>query len=544
MREPASMWVDSQNQYTHLVWAQKGDYGIDIHYALVDKEDGIQVSEQLQSGLFLPRSFRLFITPQGQIHVLTRAKSNKDGVSGVYHLQISQNGELIEQPMMITPHNQSVEVYDAVMLPDGQVSLIWESSREAGGGLYHRTLDFKDYAVGGIMEINAIGQGPSIILDQTGVLHLIWRQDDTDRGMREIYYDSFPNAKVVASDGSLITTHGRSKSASQSQPAIGYDDGHIYVFWHSEIISGLEAGTGKTIFTTFPKGHPQQAVTREILIPDMAGAVTTSSTDELSYTPISPEMAAFSSAYVIYPSPISVDTSKLPLLVSAKTSYRMQEEMQPVMAVLEDGVQVGYAPVARTDHLSYFPVGVRDEQHNAYSVWLDYRGGGRYPVFLSSTSPEWKSGILQTKARDIAGDVSRELAFGFLTVVVLIPMIFLVFFLPFTWIIILLLLGRAQNLNTRGGHIQIGVAIVLFYVTKIVAFGSMLSFPSLLRTVSPPLAGILIFALPALIFFIAATAFIIYVRRADPPGLTSGFFLFATIDLFLTVLVYGPTLYT
>ena len=544
MREPASIWVDSQDQYAHLVWAQKGDYGIDIHYALVDKEDGVQVNEQLQSGLFLPRSFRLFVTPQGQIHVLTRAKSNKDGISGVYHLQISQNGALIEQPMMITPHNQSVEVYDAVMLPDGQMSLIWESSREAGGGLYHRTLDFKDDAVGGIMEINAVGQGPSIILDQTGVLHLIWRQDDTDRGVREIYYDSFPNTEVAASDGSLITTHGRSKSASQSQPVIGYDDGHIYVSWHSEIVSGLEAGTGKTVFTTFPKGQPQQAITHDILIPDMAGEVTTSSTDELAYMRVSPEMAAFSSAYVIYPSPISANTSELLLLVSARTSYRMKEEMQPVMAVLVDGIQVGYAPIARTDYLSYFPVGVRNEQGNAYSVWLDYRGGGRYPVYLSSTSPGWKSGILQTKARDIAGDVSRELAFGFLTIVVLIPMTFLVLLLPFTWIIILLLLGRVQDLNTRGGRIQFGVAVVFFYVTKIAAFAPMLSSPSLLRTVSPPLAGILLFALPALIFFIAATAFMVYVRRADPPGLTSGFFLFAITDLFLTVLIYGPTLYT
>ena len=127
----------------------------------------------------------------------------------------------------------------------------------------------------------------------------------------------------------------------------------------------------------------------------------------------------------------------------------MQEVMQPVMAVLVDGVQVGFVPVARTDYLSYFPVGVRDAQENVYSVWLDFRGGGRYPVYLSSTSPEWKSGILQTSASDVAVDVSRELAFGLLAIVVLIPMILLIFLLPLSWIVILLLLGRAQNLKQR-----------------------------------------------------------------------------------------------
>ena len=108
----------------------------------------------------------------------------------------------------------------------------------------------------------------------------------------------------------------------------------------------------------------------------------------------------------------------------------MQEVMQPVMAVLVDGVQVGFVPVACTDYLSYFPVGVRDAEENVYSVWLDFSCGGRYPVYLSSTSPEWKSGILQTSASDVAVDVSRELAFGLLAIVVLIPMILLIFLSP------------------------------------------------------------------------------------------------------------------
>jgi len=542
LREPATIHVD--RQYTHLVWAQKGDYGTDIHYARIDRESGVQVSENLQSGLFLPRSFRLFVTSQGQTHLLTRAKSNKDGISGVYHLQISQNGEMSEQPLLITPPDQSVEVYDAVMRPDGQVSLIWESSRKTGGGLYHRKVDFEDDAMGDIMEINAIGQGPSMTLDETGIMHLVWYYDDTNRGVRDIYYGSFPNAEMVASDGSVRSTHGRSQNASYSQPVVGYDDGHIYAFWHSEIVAGMEAGTGKTLFLSFPKGHPQSVALHEILIPDLTGRGAPDSADELWYTSISPDMAMVSSSYVIYPSPISSTASELPLLLSAKMTYRMQETMQPVMAVMADGVQAGYAPVARTDYLSYFPVGVRDEQGNAYSVWLDYRGGGRYPVYLSSTSPEWKAGILQTNARDVALDVSRELSFGLLAVVTLIPMTLLVFLIPLSWIVILLLLGRARNLHTHSGRIEFGVAIAIFYVTKTAAFAPLLRSPSLLRTMPQPWASILIFAMPILIFTVAAIPTIIYIRRADPPGLISGFFLFAITDLFLTVLVYGPTLYS
>ncbi len=147
-------------------------------------------------------------------------------------------------------------------------------------------------------------------------------------------------------------------------------------------------------------------------------------------------------------------------------------------------------------------------------------------------------------ARDVSSDVSKELAFGLLTVVTLIPMTLLIFLLSMSWIIILLLLGRAQNLDKRSGRIQFGVSVVLFYVIKTAAFAPLLSSPSLLRTMSQPWAGIMMVALPALIFALAAIPTAIYIRRADPPGLPTSFFLFAITDLFFTVVIYGPTLYT
>lgn len=544
LREPAAITVTDQGRKAHLIWAQKGDYGTDIHFTLVDREAGVQVSENLQSGLFLPRTYRLFVTPRGQIHLLTLAKSNKDGVSGVYHLLISEQGELVAGPELVSPPDQSVESYDAALLPDGQASLVWESSRESGGGLYQRTIDLASGARGDIVMVNARGEGPSLAWDETGVLHLVWHVDDGVRGVRDIFYTGFPHAVVEASDGFLLTTHGRSDSASYSQPVVGYDDGHVYVFWHSEIVAGMEAGTGKTLFLAFPKGRPESVAPREILIPDLPGGGAPTRADELWYTPISANMVMVSSSYVIYPSPISSTASELSLLLSAKTTYRMQEAMQPVMAVLEDGVQIGYAPVARTDHLSYFPVGVRDSQENGYSVWLDYRGGGRYPVYLSATSPEWKAGALQMTGRAITTDVSRELAFGLLAVVALIPMSLLILLLPLAWIVILLLLGRAAHLDTRSGRIELGVAIAIFYVTKIAAFLYLLSSPSLLRTMPQAWASVLLFAIPVSIFVIAVIPLLIYVRRADPPGLPTGFFLFAITDLLLTMLVYGPTLYS
>ena len=88
---------------------------------------------------------------------------------------------------------------------------------------------------------------------------------------------------------------------------------------------------------------------------------------------------------------------------------------------------------------------------------------------------------MRTTARDVSSDVSRELAFGLLTVITLIPMTLFVFLLSFFWIVILLLLGRAQNLNTRGGRFQFGVAVVIFYVIKTAAFAPLLRSPSLLQ---------------------------------------------------------------
>ncbi len=396
LREPATLALAEQGQVMHFAWAQKGEYGIDIHYARVDRQDGIQVSEQLQAGLFLPRSFQLFLTSQGEIHLLSLAKSNKDGVSGVYHVQISEDGELLGSPELITPPEQSVENYDAAMLPNGQVALVWESARETGSGLYHRSLNWEDdtSSYGVVGQLNPTGRSPSVAAEQTNALHLTWHIDDYERGLRDVYYAEFTNADLGASDGDLITSIPLNDSTDLSPPVVGFDDGHVYVFWHSDVVGGLEAGTGKTDFVSFPKGHPDQVVKREILIPDSEGGATVSPLNQLTYSPVSPEMFIRSSSYVIYPAPVSADAPELPLLLSARTTFRLQEEMQPVMAVLVDGVQVGYSPVARTNNITFFPTGTRDAHGQAYAVWIDYRGGGRYPVISLIDQPgleEWRS---------------------------------------------------------------------------------------------------------------------------------------------------------
>ncbi len=546
LREPVAFAVDPEIENVHLVWAQKGVYGIDIHYALVDKEAGILVSEQLQSGLFLPRSFRLLVTPQGQVHVLTHAKSNKDGKLGVYHLRVSPEGKLLGSSELITPSGEDVEGYDAILNSDGQISMAWSIDPTTGGGLYFRTIALGNDASGQdeILQINDTGQQPSMILDQSGMLHLLWYYDDPRRSVRDIHYAHFPNAEMTATEGSIIADIKNNDSLNYSSPVIGYDDGHIYVLWQRENVAGLKAGTAQTMVSSFPKGKPEQAVIREIYIPPEADNSAAVSQHQLEYTPLSAEiLASPGSPYVIYPAPVSDEAPALPVLLSARTSYRLLEEMHPVMAVLADGVQIGAMQVARSSDFIHFPVGVKDAVGDVYAVWVEFQGGGKYAVFLSTTSPDWKSGVLQLSARDVTSDVSRELAFGALTAVALTPMAVIILLLPFVWIVILALLGRTQELNQGGGRIQFIVAVVIYYVTKTAAFAPVLGSPLLLESTSGALASILVLAMPVLILALAAAGLAVYYRKADPPGLAVGFFIFAIIDIILTLLIYAPAIY-
>lgn len=546
LREPAALLLDPGGEALHVVRGKRGDNGIDIHYALVDRDRGVLISEQLDAGLFLPRDLHLFLSPTGDLHILTRARPGSEGVDGLYHLALTPEGKLDALPQLLTPINQIVENFDAAQLNDGRVAVVWEAAHETGGGLYAGLLDIDKRVVAPATYIPIVenGQGPSLAWDEVeNRLYLLW-YDASELGERAIHYASYDGGELMPDEGMIVHEFGTSDRITYSAPVMGFDDGHIYAFWSREIMGGLGVGTAETRYIAFAKTVPAETPSRSVQIPLVPPESGVQHESHLTYTPASRNLGGLRSSYVIFPSPVNGHSGELPLFVSSQSSYRMQEEVQPVMAVFADGDQVGYEYIGRSDHTSYFPVGVRDGEGWLYAVWLDLMVGGNYEVLVSSTAPAWRSGILQTTSQDVAGDVAGELSFGLLATVALVPVVLIILALPFVWLVILLLLGKAEELNTRAGRIQFLIAVAVYLVTKTLAFAPLLASPALLRSAPPAYTGLFTLLLPLAILVLSGAAFWLYTRRADHPGLILGFFIFSVTDVLLSTVIYGPALYT
>ncbi|NOX62934.1 MAG: hypothetical protein GXP42_13480 [Chloroflexi bacterium] len=546
LREPIALAVEPDGTRLYLVWAQKGEQGIGIHTAQIDQNAGIAAEAQLDAGLFLPRTFRLFLLPDGQMRLLTLARPNKDALPGVFYLRLSSSGELLARPERVTPEGWGVESYDAAFRSPDAIELVWEASADVGGGLRHQRLTGLEDGLSTSKPVVLVerGQGPSLVIEPSGALHLLWH-DDREVGDRLILYAELDATEIGPVEGEVIVQHGRSEGVNFSSPALAYDDDHFYAFWHQEFFSGLAAGTATVSAVSFPKNDPAQTHRFDLAIPEMIPSAD-AWPENMDFIPIaSDDVVAFRSPYALHPSAVRVPTpgDRLMLLMSAKLTYRLKSEMQPVMVILQDGDQVGYAPIARTRFLSYFPVGVGDRAGALYAAWSDFRGAGQYLIFLSSTSAAWQEGILQLKDEDVLQDMLSELGFGLLAAGGLIPMLVFILVLPLVLLALLALTGWDRSLRTRAGRIQLTAAIVIYYVIKTAAFAPALTSPTLTRSLDPLVASAMLLLLPLLIFLAAAAGMALYIHRSDNPGLITSFFIFAIIDLPLTAVIYAPAFY-
>ncbi|HFQ95507.1 MAG TPA: hypothetical protein ENK30_02940, partial [Anaerolineae bacterium] len=433
LHEAPAMQVDERGEGVQLVWGSKQAGRIDLHAARIQRDRGVVSDVDLGTGLFLPRRYRLFTLANGERGLLTLAKPHKEGIPGVFYLRLSPQGDLLAPAQRITPDDARVVSYDALLRPDGALDLVWEARRPEDDArmIFHRRLTGLDAEPAGGDPILLVerGQGPSLFRDAAGALHLLWHLDRELEGDRIILYAPLGDAPAGPVEGVQIKRHGRNPGLRFSSPALTGDDGHLYAFWHLERLSGLSAGTASVTVISFPAGRPDQTREFDIAIPEgIPGREAWP--QEGDFIPFAAPAGRLS-GYVLYPGALqnSPPGDRAILLMTAKLTYRMKSELQPVMVALADGGQAGYAPIARSRFISSKPVGASDDAGNLYAAWLDYRGAGKYLVLLSTTSRAWMQGALQLTRSDMMDDIAGEVGFGLLAASALIPMLLFIFLL-------------------------------------------------------------------------------------------------------------------
>ena len=452
------------------------------------------------------------------------------------------------------------------MYSDGDMALVWESLHPNGQGVYQGLLSGAVKPMADLTLIAPNGISPAIAVDGTDTLHLIWVIEPRAKE-RYVHYAACQDRIHPSRDSVVVAEYSGGTGTIFTSQTIGVDDGHVYAFWSTEFRAGMEQGSGTSQYVAFPKGKPDLITPRQVRLPptgdltysdadlwirqlwsekkapfDGSAAATPPQADFLNYSQIyglPPGGDTYSSRYVAYPAPINTDHDELAVMFSVFTEHRMQEDVQPGMAIFIDGVLVGYQLVARTVNYSWHNTALANASGDLYALWSDTSGEGNYDIYLATTEPELRASINRMSIKDFTLGVIN-VTWGMLSGLTLAPLVIIVMFLPLLWIGMVYIFGSDDSLAETGPRVAFVIATILYYAGKLVLFSTVLAYPPMTAAVPAQLQPIVWIGLPVLILALAFVALAIYARRSGYPRLFVGFFVFALSDALFTMLFYGP----
>ncbi len=521
LNQPVALQVDGQG-HVHLIWYTKGEEAGRLHYAQLDDQAKITTEKDLAIPLSDPHKPQLLLDKLGNMHLACLARES--GVKSLFHLLLGRDGQALSEPTRLSPSGKEVESYQMCLGQEGQIEVFWVSEE----GIYNLSLDERGDATSSPALVIPQGTQFSAQADSSGAIHLAWLQEPSPQN-HELYYAVFQTLKPVT--GNKLTQFGTGAHATLYGPVLGLDTDNVYIFWAIEQRAGLEQGTARAHYVSFPLGQPVPLTPTRIGIADSDFITMPSVAGEQRN-----ELAAVFDVW-LSPADLRPATAEAPAPLSIGKST-----MQPVMAVFSKGEMTGYQLAAKTKSISLRSTLVADPTSNLHLAWLDAAGFGRYDVYYASTSPSAKVWLDRTSFQDVLLKVA-DLILGMLAGVALIPWVVLWLLPPLLWLVLFYVFAGEEELDSKRVKIALGIAIVLYTGTKLVLLpGSFLRIPFLSQAL-PQLSSVLAIVVPFIIFILALVALYTYRRRAERATLFPAFLVFASTDALLSLAIYAPGIF-
>jgi hypothetical protein len=460
----------------------------------------------------------------------------------LYSAKIANTGELVTAPMLLSG-NELVEHYDVAGNSFNQIA-VWYAGSRNEPGLF--SLPLGDLTGDPIL-VDDNGIHPELQFDHSGTLHVIWARYPPGAGDKPFLYAAYPEGYFSPGHESIVVTPRIVGTSILEGPKIGLGSQHAYIFWSMIFLSGEEAGTAETYYVTFPAGQPRFASSGFILGVPYSYELPHQKFPESPLKagpriPIGPGL----SGRTYYVTQVEINPTiedELVITMQPWMGYIMRKtKPQVTAAFFQDGEPVGYQILSFTPSNSTFPAIFSDGEDQLYSTWLEKGELPGWAIYLSSTAPNIKD-VLDELTSDDIGRLSADVAFGFLTGALLIP-IGLAWILPSMLILALStrVLNARENLTSIRSIISTFLALIVLWVVKLGILPGMRTYvpfsawiPILPDWSSMPLR----IGIPLLIaIFSLLVAWYILQRRKESSIFTL-VLIYGVVDSVLTLGVYG-----
>jgi hypothetical protein len=514
----------------HLAWPTTVDGQVIIHYTQLDAAANVVVDRNLQFAGGAPRSPKLLIAGDGQLHLVWAARPEGERTWTLWHSRLDERGEVVGETLRLSALGANVGSYNVTGISSGGGFVVWED--RAGGAVYAQSLIGSGVDSPLPVIVAAAGRAPAARLDACGNLHLVWLEES------RLLYTTLARGSTETAPAHPVANVNLGTGDSLSGPVLGLSETDLFVLWAIASQSGLEAGTARTDYVAFPLHAARLTPSRRLwLLP----------VEEQPYSPfvgayamsqlVPPATAAVATDYVYDPVTVGEHGQGMAVAVTAKQAYRLKQFTQIAIAVFQSGEFAGYQMASKTEGFSEQAVIGLDAAGHLYLAWRE--GAGRSNVYFATTAPQARAAL----DRISSDDIMNALLIGAMEALVGV----LFFPLAIIWIMPgMLLLGvwklikDEDSITTPYWLLLLLIAIILYQMMKILflptiqtytPFSAWLDLPSNWSTALRVTVPLSILALSLLVAE--------WVRRSRTASTLAYFLVVVAVDAVLTLVVYG-----
>ena len=438
--------------------------------------------------------------------------------------------------MQISQPDKSAGNYVLASDHKGGAVICWDS--DAPGEIYLQHLDQAGSPSGEPVTITSHGEYPSIWIESNDDVHLAWQEDGSMVYARATLQAPSPIETTVIAD----IPQGTGKTVQG--PYLGIAGDWAYVFWSMLNQSGLDAGTGYTVYTAFPVAAPAKVAASRLLLSPEEEQPYAAYQGNFNLTQLAPpvEEAWASTDFILSPSVMQgSQPGELAVAVAMNQEMRMDAHLQIAVAVFREGRFVGYTLGTKTENISDDPVLFVDSAMHLHLAWREGAAGNS--VYYGTTQPEAVAELERLGAGDIINAIFQGGMEG-LVGVTFLPIIGFGWLLPGMILIVIVKILRDQdNLTEWKYWIPLVIASLMYYVIKLATLPTISSYVPFSAWIDIPerFGTPLRIGIPVLIFIIAVLA-ANYVRRRKTQSAAVFYITFVLVDAALTLAIYGVNL--
>lgn len=523
------MAISGDAQAIHLAWPTASDDQAHIHYLQLNEraETVVDVNLELPAGRV--RSPRLLTAGDDNLHLLWAIRPAGSSHWELWYTLLDYSGDSIGTAEQISAPDSRVSSYVVGQSPGEQGYIVWED--DATGGLVGASVS--DQGVGEPVTLAESGTKPGVAVDEKNTLHLAWL-DQSD-----LKYANFPAAELNTVEGTVVASLDEVTGNTLDGPAINLAAGQVYIAWSIFANVGLESGSGWTEYISFPADSPERSPSTRIwILPDEDQPYDPYDGNyplTVLADPVTSPM--LTTNIILEPNAAGPQGDELAMVVSANQNQRLDEFVQMILVLFEDGQFKGYQLAGKTESLSREGYLQLDRGGNLHLAWREGTGN---KLYYASTAPEIRAGLDRLGREDLAAVILGG-GMDALTGALFFPLSF-IWFLPGIVILGIRKLRRDdETINSRISQFLVVFSIVTYQLMKVLFMPTISTYVPFSAWIDVPegMKTSLQIIVPALILLFGVIVAEI-VRRRRPSTSSLIYFLIITgVDAIFTLGVYG-----